>query len=318
MGQNYFIFARNCLPTQRFELKMVATPQPKRKKLLKRLKSRFRLTVLNESTFEEKFSYSLTPLNVIIMFGGMLVVFGALIYLLVAFTPLKNYVIPDYASTIYREEARIARFQADSLLEESRKTERYLNDLKVILSGGTLSNATDTVPSGSANADLNYNVSELDESMRQKISEQDRFSIEAIEETEDRKKGLILFKPVNGTISSSFNPKEGHYGIDLVAPKDDPVKSVLDGTVIAAAFTADDGNIISVQHANNLISVYKHNSVLLRKVGDMVKAGESIAFIGDSGESSEGPHLHFELWENGAPVNPTQYLSFGQETITSY
>jgi murein DD-endopeptidase MepM/ murein hydrolase activator NlpD len=318
MGQNYFIFARNCLPTQRFELKMVATPQPKRKKLLKRLKSRFRLTVLNESTFEEKFSYSLTPLNVIIMFGGMLVVFGALIYLLVAFTPLKNYVIPDYASTIYREEARIARFQADSLLEESRKTERYLNDLKVILSGGTLSNATDTVPSGSANADLNYNVSELDESMRQKISEQDRFSIEAIEETEDRKKGLILFKPVNGTISSSFNPKEGHYGIDLVAPKDDPVKSVLDGTVIAAAFTADDGNIISVQHANNLISVYKHNSVLLRKVGDMVKAGESIAFIGDSGERSEGPHLHFELWENGAPVNPTQYLSFGQETITSY
>jgi len=252
------------------------------------------------------------------MFGGMLIVFGALIYLLVAFTPLKNYVIPDYASTIYREEARIARFQSDSLLEESRKTERYLNDLKVILSGGTLSNSTDTVPSGSAKADLNYNVTELDESMRQKISEQDRFSIEAIEETEDRKKGLILFKPVNGTISSSFNPKEGHYGIDLVAPKDDPVKSVLDGTVIAAAFTADDGNIISVQHANNLISVYKHNSVLLRKVGDLVKAGESIAFIGDSGENSEGPHLHFELWENGAPVNPTQYLSFGQETITSY
>jgi len=318
MGQNYFIFARNCLPKQRFELKMVATPQPKRKKLLKRLKSRFRLTVLNESTFEEKFSYSLTPLNVIIMFGGMLVVFGALIYLLVAFTPLKNYVIPDYASTIYREEARIARIQADSLLEESRKTERYLNDLKVILSGGSLSNATDTVPSGSATPDLNYNISDLDESMRQKISEQDRFSIEAIEETEDRKKGLILFKPVNGTISSSFNPKEGHYGIDLVAPKDDPVKAVLDGTIIAAAFTADDGNIISVQHANNLISVYKHNSVLLRKVGDMVKAGESIAFIGDSGENSEGPHLHFELWENGAPVNPTQYLSFGQETITSY
>ena len=297
---------------------MVATPQPKRKKLLKRLKSRFRLTVLNESTFEEKFSYSLTPLNVIIMFGGMLIVFGVLIYLLVAFTPLKNYIIPDYASTIYREEAHLARMQADSLLDESRKTDRYLSDLKVILSGGTLRNATDSLQSGAANADLNYNVSELDETMRQKISEQDRFSIEAVEETEDRKKGLILFKPVNGTIFSSFNPKEGHYGIDLVAPKDDPVKSVLDGTVIAAAFTADDGNIISVQHANNLVSVYKHNSVLLRKVGDMVKAGESIAFIGDTGENSEGPHLHFELWENGAPVNPTQYLSFGQESSTSY
>lgn len=297
---------------------MVATPQPKRKKLLKKLKSRLRLTVLNESTFEEKLSYSLTPLNLIIMFGGMLIVFGSLIYLLVAFTPLKNYVIPDYASSGYREEARIARMQADSLFDEVRKNDRYLNDLKIILSGGTLSNTQDSTQSMTSSPNLNYDVSELDESMRQKISEQDRFSIESVEETEDRKKGLILFKPVNGTIFSAFNPKEGHYGIDLVAPKDDPVKSVLDGTVIAASFTADDGNIISIQHANNLISVYKHNSVLLRKVGDMVKAGESIAFIGDSGENSEGPHLHFELWENGAPVNPTQYLSFGQETIISY
>ena len=297
---------------------MVATPQPKRKKLLKKLKSRFRLTVLNESTFEEKLSYSLTPLNLIIMFGGMLVVFGSLIYLLVAFTPLKNYVIPDYNSTGYREEARIARLKADSLFEEVRKNERYLNDLKVILTGGTLSNTSDSSQALTSSPDLTYDVSELDESMRRKISEQDRFSIEAVEETEDRKKGLILFKTENGTIFSAFNPKDGHYGIDLVAPKDDPVKSVLDGTVIAASFTADDGNIISIQHANNLISVYKHNAVLLRKVGDMVKAGESIAFIGDSGENSEGPHLHFELWENGSPVNPTQYLSFGQETITSY
>lgn len=297
---------------------MVATPQPKRKKLLKKLKSRFRLTVLNEATFEEKLSYSLTPLNLIIMFGGMLVVFGSLIYLLVAFTPLKNYVIPDYASTGYREEARIARLQADSLFEEVRKNDRYLNDLKVILNGGTLSNTSDSSQSINETPNLNYDVSELDETMRRKISEQDRFSIEAIEETEDRKKGLILFKPVNGTIFNAFNPKDGHYGIDLVAPKDDPVKSVLDGTVIAASFTADDGNVISIQHANNLVSVYKHNAVLLRKIGDMVKAGESIAFIGDSGENSEGPHLHFELWENGSPVNPTQYLSFGQETITSY
>ncbi|MFN5295490.1 MAG: M23 family metallopeptidase [Flavobacteriales bacterium] len=297
---------------------MVANPQPKRKKLLKKLKSRFRLTVLNESTFEEKLSYSLTPLNLIIMFGGMLIVFGTLIYLLVAFTPLKNYVIPDYASTVYREEARIARMQTDSLFEEVRKNERYLTDLKTILSGGTLSNTSDSSQALSSAPSLNYDVSELDETMRQKITEQDRFSIEAVEETEDRKKGLILFKPVNGTIFSAFNPKEGHYGIDLVAPKDDPVKSVLDGTVIAAAFTADDGNIISIQHANNLISVYKHNAVLLRKVGDMVKAGESIAFIGDTGENSEGPHLHFELWENGGPVNPALYLSFGQENVTSY
>jgi len=156
---------------------MVANPQPKRKKLLKKLKSRFRLTVLNESTFEEKLSYSLTPLNLIIMFGGMLIVFGTLIYLLVAFTPLKNYVIPDYASTVYREEARIARMQTDSLFEEVRKNERYLTDLKTILSGGTLSNTSDSSQALSSAPSLNYDVSELDETMRQKITEQDRFSI---------------------------------------------------------------------------------------------------------------------------------------------
>jgi len=292
---------------------MVATPQNKRKKLIKRLKRRFRLTVLNENTFEEKLSYSLTPLNLIIMFGGMLIVFGALIYLLVAYTPLKNYVIPDFAATEFREEARRARMTADSLLEVSRKNERYLNDLKVIISGGTLSSSADSMPSAVQDANLNYSVSDVDEAMRQKLSEQDRFNISADDNENERRKGVILFKPVNGTILSAFDPKEGHYGIDLVAPKDDPVKAVLDGTVISAAFTADDGNIISVQHTNNLVSVYKHNAVLLRKVGDVVKAGESIAFIGDSGENSDGPHLHFELWENGAPVNPALFLSFGSE-----
>jgi murein DD-endopeptidase MepM/ murein hydrolase activator NlpD len=291
---------------------MVATPQNKRKKLIKKLKSRFRLTVLNENTFEEKLSYSLTPLNLIIMFGGMLIVFGTLIYLLVAFTPLKNYVIPDYAATEFREEARIARLTADSLLEVSRKNEKYFNDLRIVLAGGSLSNASDSIPLETQDASLNYAVSDVDEAMRQKLSEQDRFSIEAIDNEKERRKGVILFKPVNGTILSPFDPKAGHYGIDLVAPKDDPVKAVLDGTVIAASFTADDGNIVSIQHNNNIISVYKHNAVLLRKVGDRVKAGESIAFIGDSGENSEGPHLHFELWENGAPVNPALFMSFGE------
>lgn len=114
---------------------------------------------------------------------------------------------------------------------------------------------------------------------------------------------------MNGTISGTFDPKAGHFGIDLVAPKDDPVKAVLDGTVVMASFTADGGNVIQIMHANNLVSVYKHNSVLLKKAGDRVKSGESIAFIGDSGDHSEGPHLHFELWESGIPVNPLDFLS---------
>lgn len=291
---------------------MVAVPQPKRKKLLKKLKSRFRLTVLNENTFEEKLSYSLTPLNLIVMFGGLLLVFGALIYLLVAYTPLKNYVIPDYTNTEFREEARTARMRVDSLLEVMRRNERYLNDVRVVLAGGTLTNAADSLREEVQPTNLNYQVTDIDDALRQKLSEQDRFNLQSESEGKAKSKGYLMFKPVNGTVSNEFNPKEGHYGIDLVGPKDDPVKAVLDGTVIVASFTADGGNVIQIQHANNFISVYKHNSVLLRKAGDMVKAGESIAFIGDSGDHSEGPHLHFELWESGVPVNPKDYFAFGE------
>ncbi|MEN9347867.1 MAG: hypothetical protein RLZZ77_1378 [Bacteroidota bacterium] len=282
--------------------------EPK-KKLMKKLKSRFRLTILNENTFEERFSYSLTPMNVIVMFGGLLLVFGTLIYLLVAFTPLKAYVIPDFTDYSYREDARKARLEVDSLLGVVRGQERFLADLHIVLNGGELSNKADTGVKQVSSVDLNYNVSEVDSAMRQKLSEQDRFQLAIDDETKATKKGFLLFKPVNGTISGTFDPKAGHFGIDLVAPKDDPVKAVLDGTVVMASFTADGGNVIQIMHANNLVSVYKHNSVLLKKAGDRVKSGESIAFIGDSGDHSEGPHLHFELWESGIPVNPLDFLS---------
>jgi murein DD-endopeptidase MepM/ murein hydrolase activator NlpD len=286
---------------------MVNKPQPKAKKLMKKLKSRFRLTVLNEKTFEEQFSYSLTPLNLIILFGGFLVVFGTLFYLLVAYTPIKT-LLPGYSDGSFNTEAMEARMRVDSLTEISREKDRYMADLRVILSGGNLSNAADTGAHQIEEANLNYRVSDIDEALREQITEEDRFSIQALDNAKKTSNGLLLYRPVNGTISNGFNPKGGHYGIDIIAPKEDPVKAVLDGTIVFAGFTSNGGNVIHIQHNNNMISVYTHNSALLKKSGDRVKAGESIAFIGDSGEYSEGPHLHFELWENGAPVNPEDYI----------
>jgi hypothetical protein len=286
---------------------MVNKPQPKAKKLMKKLKSRFRLTVLNEKTFEEQFSYSLTPLNLIILFGGFLVVFGTLFYLLVAYTPIKT-LLPGYSDGSFNTEAMEARMRVDSLTEISREKDRYMADLRVILSGGNLSNAADTGAHQIEEANLNYRVSDIDEALREQITEEDRFSIQALDNAKKTSNGLLLYRPVNGTISNGFNPKGGHYGIDIIAPKEDPVKAVLDGTIVFAGFTSNGGNVIHIQHNNNMISVYTHNSALLKKSGDRVKAGESIAFIGDSGEYSEGPHLHFELWVNGAPVNPEDYI----------
>lgn len=289
---------------------MATTIKTRRRKLLKKLKSRFRLTVLNENTFEEQFSYSLTPMNVIIMFGGLLLVFGALIYALVAFTPLKAYVIPDFTDYAYREDAHKARMAVDSLQAIVSQNDRYIRDLQVILSGGTLRNQADTGAKQAAQADLGYDVSEVDSALRQKLSAQDRYQLELDDESRANRLGYLLFKPVNGTISNAFNAKDGHFGVDLVAPMNEPVKATLDGTVILSSFTADGGNVLQIQHANNMVSVYKHNSVLLKKEGDQVKAGESIAFVGNSGDHSDGPHLHFELWMNGIPVNPTDYLVF--------
>ena len=286
---------------------MVNKPQPKAKKLMKKLKSRFRLTVLNEKTFEEQFSYSLTPLNLIVLFGGFLVVFGTLFYLLVAYTPIKT-LLPGYSDGSFNTEAMEARMRVDSLMEISREKDRYMADLRVILSGGNLSNSADTGAHQIEEANLNYRVSDIDEALREQITEEDRFSIQALDNEKKTANGLLLYRPVNGTMSKGFNPKGGHYGIDIIAPKEDPVKAVLDGTIVFAGFTSDGGNVIHIQHNNNMISVYTHNSALLKKSGDRVKAGESIAFIGDSGEYSEGPHLHFELWENGAPVNPEDYI----------
>ena len=113
-----------------------------------------------------------------------------------------------------------------------------------------------------------------------------------------------------GYITAEFQPSKKHYGIDITAPKNTPIQSAMDGTVIISDWTLETGNIIGIQHKNNLVSFYKHNSVLLKKVGSFVKAGEAVAIIGNTGQLSDGPHLHFEIWHNSQPVNPTNYINF--------
>lgn len=287
---------------------MAEKPVNKRKLLIKKLKSRFRLQILNEKTFEEMVSYSLTPMNVIIMFGGLLLVFGTLIYLLVAFTPLKAYVIPDFTDYGYREDARVARLQADSLLEVARINEQYIRDLRTVLTGGELRNQADTGKKEVADVDLNYTVTDVDQAMRNELSSQDRYTLDVSDSDSKEKKNILLFKPTNGSITERFDPKAGKMGIDLAAPKDEPVRAVMDGTVILATFSSTDGNVIQIQHSNGMVSVYKNNASLIKKSGDRVRAGESIAFVGSSADRNKGTHLHFELWLNAIPVNPLDYI----------
>ncbi|HDQ16329.1 MAG TPA: M23 family metallopeptidase, partial [Bacteroidetes bacterium] len=117
-------------------------------------------------------------------------------------------------------------------------------------------------------------------------------------------------KPVSGVVSNEFNPAKGHFGIDIVSSESTPVLATLDGTIVLATWSLNNGYVIQIQHSNNIISVYKHNSELLKKEGDKVVAGEPIAFVGSTGVQSTGPHLHFEIWQDGASVNPQKFINF--------
>ncbi len=126
----------------------------------------------------------------------------------------------------------------------------------------------------------------------------------------ERLSDIFFFPPLKGIISEKYDAKTKHYGTDIVAKENEAIKAVADGTVIMASWTDDTGNVIAVQHKGNIISIYKHNSVLLRKVGDFVKAGQAIAIVGNTGKYTSGPHLHFELWHEGNPINAEKVISF--------
>lgn len=284
----------------------------KKKKLIRRLKSHYRLSIHNESTYEERFSALLTPLNVILFLVVVFVLSGAIVYSVVALTPLKQYLVPEFTDFEYRRDARESRLLVDSLLHEIETKDRYINDLRVILSGGVVdSGQADT--SGVVETELSdYVLTDADSSLRAKVGEEDPYGIRIGEDADPTLSNLLLFTPLNGTVSAGFDPSIDHLGVDIVAPKNETVKAVLDGTVIMASFTADGGHTIQIQHRHNIISVYKHNSSLFKEAGDLVKAGDAIAVIGDSGDHSDGPHLHFELWLEGSAVDPLDYLVLGE------
>ncbi len=293
---------------------MAKENKTERKKLIRKLKNKYRLVVINDATFDERFSAFLTPWNVIAGFVLAFLIITTMVVSAIVFTPLKEY-IPGYSDTKMRLNALNAALKADSLEAAQDKYQAYFVNLQSILNGtigqDTISIAGDDekkVYSG-----LDFSVSKEDSILRAEIESKERYSLEvnaAASSAIIGLPGVLFFTPLRGTVTSSFNAANGHIGVDVTAPEGEAVKAVYDGTVILASFTSDGGNVIQIQHSNNLISIYKHNSVLLKNVGDQVSAGESIAIIGNSGEYTDGPHLHFELWYNGSPLDPQDFIAF--------
>jgi murein DD-endopeptidase MepM/ murein hydrolase activator NlpD len=284
----------------------------RKKGLLARLRSRYRLVLIDDGSFEERFSLKLNRLSVLVFAVVTFLLYGALIAAVIVLTPLKRF-IPGYSD----QETKLNAFQstvlADSLELAMRDQEAYIANLRSILSGALPSDSVAKLsPSDIKPKPEDLLPSGTEQMLRTRVDQEEQYSlVEGKGASERRELATVLFMPpVRGIVTSGFDPGAGHYGVDVVTPAEEAVKACLAGTVTLASWTTSDGHVLHVQHSNGLSSVYKHNRVLLRKVGDRVKAGEAIAIVGNTGENSTGPHLHFELWHNGDAVDPGAYMAF--------
>ncbi len=285
--------------------------EKKKTSLAERLRQKYRLVILNDSSFEEKFSLRLTPGGILILVSAVTIFMSFLVISLIAFTPIREY-IPGYGDVSNEKELIKLSVKADSLEYLMDAKNWYIDNLNNVLNGN-LSTDESKLNRDSTKKYQNVNVkpSKNDSALRQEIESQDKFSLTLGNKNNSTGiSGYFFFSPVKGMITHSFNMAEGHFGVDVAAKENEFIKAVLDGTVVFSGWTANDGYVIQLQHGNNLMSVYKHNSDLTKNVGDHVKAGEPIAIIGNTGESSTSTHLHFELWYNGTPVNPQDYILF--------
>jgi murein DD-endopeptidase MepM/ murein hydrolase activator NlpD len=290
----------------------MAKQDSKQKGRLKRLRHKFRLVVINDDTFKEEFSMLLSPMNLFTWGGLILIAFASLLLALVILTPIKE-LIPGYADPQTKRLASQAALKADSLDRKVDMYEQYIANLQAILKGEKPKDHTLHETSELNTDSIRYRTSMEDSMLRQEIENNEAYNISNPAGAE--LEGIILqrgyfFPPVNGIVSNSFDPGTKHYGVDVVPTSGEVVKSALDGMVIMSTWSSETGNVLQIQHSDNLITVYKHNSKLLKEVGDAVEAGEAVAFVGNSGELSSGPHLHFEIWHKGNPLNPEDYIAF--------
>jgi len=288
----------------------VAEIKKKKGKLKRKLTDKYRLVMLNEDTFEERFSLRLSRLNVFVFSGVFSVILIGLTIVLIAFTPLKEY-IPGYSSTKLKRDATRLAIESDSLKLQLAMLENYTKAIRPVLTGEindeeTIDSITDL--SRKYTVDISkLNASREDSIFREEIERKDRFPLS--DELQNKAK-IVFFAPITGSLSQTFNANDKHFAVDIVAKTGTPIKAVADGTVIFSEWTAETGYVIILKHANEYISVYKHNGNLLKQQGDLVKSGEVIASVGSTGELTTGPHLHFELWSGGYAVNPLNYIDF--------
>lgn len=279
-----------------------------------RIMRKYRLTIHNENKLGNVLGFYISPFWVIIsLFTSLLLVAGT-VYLILTFTPVGEY-LPGHVNERTRETLVSYSLTIDSLKEEVDKQERYLSNIRAIFEGRVQS--TDTLPMTpdtlTGNNVYPIDATPIEEEFSKEFEERERYNLTSQATSIGSLQGINLYPPTRGLITKGFNPKSGHYGIDIADNPGESIVAIWDGTIIISDYTANDGYTLVIQHSENLVSVYRNCYHLLKNVGDKVTAGEVIAVIGGNTES-EGdntmPYLHLELWHRGLPLDPNIYIAF--------
>jgi len=279
-------------------------------RFFERLRKRYRLVFISEESLEERYSIKLTKLGIFVALGITSLLLITFTILLISATRLKEY-IPGYSNdySLKRKLFELAE-RVDSLENVEKEKDLLLFNIQNIISNKPIVNELPKLDSNKTDIDKSKLLpTENEKKFRADVEQNDRYNL-----TKGNRPGVssntYFYPPIKGKITTSFNPAIGHFGVDVVAGKDEAVKATLDGVVIFSGWTSDMGHVIQLQHTGNIVSIYKHNSALLKKEGQKVKAGEVIAITGSSGELSSDPHLHFEIWMEGQCIDPQSLMVF--------
>ena len=286
------------------------TKSKKKKSLKKHLFNKNRLVLLNEDTFEERFSLRLNLMNVFVLITVVSIIMLTLTTYVIAFTPLREY-IPGYSSPKLNAQVMDLTVKSDSLQQALHYNQAYLETIRKVLLGeinpqkvskdSIITTELDKIYIGK------FIPSKADSLLRNEVVNEDKYNLFEKAET---KVNMVLFAPVKGHITNGFNTQEKHYAVDIALTSGTPIKSVANGTILFAEWTPNNGNVVIINHSEGIMSVYKHCESITKNQGDVVRTGEVIATAGNTGTHSTGVHLHFELWKNGHPVDPTNFIDF--------
>lgn len=273
---------------------------------------KYRISVINEDTFDEVRRVRLSVFNSVLITVILLLLSGSIVLSLVWFTPLREYV-PGYPNSATQSMMVDNARQVDSLLMELDQQEVYINGIKQILKGDipVYNDSTSATTKQHILDVAKMEASEKELDFRDSIQAEEQYNLGLFDlAAEPKLTNILLLSPVKGLITSGFDADMRHYGVDIATQEREPILAVAAGTVILVDYSITGGNIISIQHPNNLISTYRHAASISKRIGDKIRSGEVIGTVGNTGSLSTGTHLHLEIWQNGAPIDPQTLIVF--------